>query len=62
MKNKLLILIFVVLLVGCGKVDREISAWTGKGSVVCVDGVKYLQFTSGVTVAYNKDGTIATCN
>jgi hypothetical protein len=27
---------------------------------VCIDGVIYLQFPSGATVKYNRDGSIAT--
>lgn len=53
----------IVLLVtaGCGRLDRGIAGWTGKGAETCVDGVLYLQFTSGVTVKYKPDGTVATC-
>lgn len=46
---------------GCGRLDRGIAGWTGKGAETCVDGVLYLQFTSGVTVKYKPDGTVATC-
>jgi hypothetical protein len=46
---------------GCGRLDRGIAGWTGKGTETCVDGVLYLQFTSGVTVKYKPDGTVATC-
>jgi hypothetical protein len=31
-------------------------------SVVCVDGVNYLQFSTGATVKLNKDGSVSTCN
>ena len=51
----------VLLVAGCGRVDRSIAGWTGKGAETCVDGVLYLQFTSGVTVKYRPDGTVATC-
>lgn len=58
-----IIAVGVVLLVaaGCGRLDRKIAGLTGKGAEVCVDGVLYLQFTSGVTVKYKPDGTVATC-
>ena len=45
---------------GCGKFDRGVAKITGSAEV-CVDGVRYLQFTSGASVKYNRDGTIATC-
>ena len=51
----------LLLLAGCGRLDRNIAGWTGKGAETCVDGVVYLQFTSGVTVKYRPDGTVATC-
>lgn len=47
-------------LTGCGAVDRGIAKFTGS-SEMCVDGVKYIQFTSGATVKYNTDGSIALC-
>jgi hypothetical protein len=46
---------------GCGAIQRETAKWTGDGSETCHDGVMYLQFTSGVSVKYNKDSSIATC-
>ena len=59
---KLLILGLLALsLSGCGYVNRVSSNITGKGYAECVDGVQYLQFVSGATVKYNKDGSIATC-
>jgi len=50
-----------IMLVGCGKFDRLGAAITGS-SRLCVDGVVYLQFTSGASVAYSPDGKILTCN
>jgi hypothetical protein len=47
-------------LTGCGKFDRGVAKITGSAQV-CVDGVLYLQFTSGASVKYNRDGTVATC-
>jgi hypothetical protein len=54
-------LALLLLTAGCGRLDRSIAGWTGQGAETCVDGVVYLQFTSGVTVKYRPDGTIATC-
>jgi len=45
----------------CGHFDRSVANFTGH-SETCVDGVKYLQFPSGATVKYNKDGSVQTCN
>ncbi len=45
---------------GCGQVSRMKAHYTGY-DVVCVDGVFYLQFPSGVTVKYAPDGSIVTC-
>lgn len=45
---------------GCGKVDRKIAAFTGY-STICVDGVTYLQFTSGAAVKYDQQGNVVKC-
>lgn len=50
----------LLLLSGCGGWERGVAAITG-WSRVCVDGVSYLQFVSGVTVEYTPDGKIKTC-
>lgn len=57
----ILVSILALSFVGCGQVSRVGAAWTGH-STVCVDGVNYVQFTSGATVKYNRDGSINTCN
>jgi hypothetical protein len=61
MKRIFAIVLCGIALSGCGAADRMGAALTGGGSETCIDGVVYLQFTSGVTVKYNADGTIATC-
>lgn len=59
---KIILLSLTMLsLIGCGQVSRSTAALTGY-SVECVDGVNYIQFTSGSTVKYNRDGTVNTCN
>jgi hypothetical protein len=58
--TKLVLLAVVLTLAGCGKFDRGVAKITGSAQQ-CVDGVLYLQFTSGASVKYNRDGTIATC-
>lgn len=45
---------------GCGQLERSKAYYLGH-STICVDGVNYIQFTSGVTVKYNKDGTVSVC-
>lgn len=50
----------LVSLSACGKVDRVVASVTGS-SQQCVEGVMYIQFTSGASVKYLPDGKIATC-
>lgn len=59
-KARYLLLAAALLLTSCGQTDRGIAFLSGF-SRVCVDGVEYLQFTSGATVAYTTDGKIKTC-
>lgn len=58
--KKIMVVCACLILVGCGNVSRITANLTGH-SEVCVNGVSYLQFPSGVTVKYNRDGTIAKC-
>lgn len=50
----------LLLLTGCGAWERSVASFSGWSSV-CVNGVSYLQFVSGVTVEYTPDGKIKTC-
>jgi hypothetical protein len=63
MKKATLVLavLAITLLAGCGRFDRFTAAVTGNASEECVDGVTYLQFTSGSSVKYTPDGHVATC-
>jgi len=45
----------------CGQMDRSMANLTGH-SEQCIDGVKYVQFSSGASVKYKKDSTVETCN
>jgi len=54
--------VFFLSITGCGKADRFIAGVIGHGAEICQDGVVYLQFTSGVSVAYQKDGKVRTCD
>lgn len=56
-----LLCLLVLSVSGCGSFDRTVASVTGGATATCVDGVVYLQFTSGATVAYNQDGTVKTC-
>ena len=51
----------IVSLSACGNFGRAVAKVTGS-SQQCVDGVMYIQFTSGASVKYLPDGKIATCN
>ncbi len=60
MKKLFIILFAAFALTGCGKVDRLTAAITGY-SKVCIDGVTYIQFTSGATVQVDRDGKPVAC-
>lgn len=57
---KKLTILLLLALTGCGVADRIGAGFSGYAEQ-CVDGVMYLQFTSGATVKYKRDGTIWTC-
>lgn len=48
------------ILSGCGQVQRSIAVATGY-SRVCVEGVNYLQFSSGATVQLDQTGRPVPC-
>jgi hypothetical protein len=53
--------IFLTLsLIGCGNMNRHIANVTGS-SESCIDGVRYIQFPTGVSVKYTREGKVATC-
>lgn len=49
-----------VMLSACGAVDRQVATLAGY-SKVCVDGVVYLQFTSGSAVQVDAMGKPVVC-
>ena len=59
--KSLIVVLLVVSLAGCGWFDRKVAALTGGATKTCVDGVEYLQFTSGASVAYTREGKVKTC-
>lgn len=58
----LLAMLTLFSVAGCGQTDRALAYATGNAQESCVDGVLYLQFTSGASVKYLPDGKIATCS
>lgn len=48
-------------LVGCGWFDRYSATVTGGATKTCIDGVTYLQFTSGATVQVDRTGKPVEC-
>ena len=44
----------------CPIIFCRAAQYTGS-SKVCVDGVQYIQFTTGASVQYDKDGKVVTC-
>jgi len=63
MRIKILIvsLILLTTITSCGGFSRAKASLTGM-SEECFRGVKYLQFTSGVTVAVDKNGKPLLCD
>lgn len=58
--KKLVLVLSVLMVSSCGYTDRLLASATGY-TIMCVDGVEYIQFTSGATAKINADGTISTC-
>lgn len=57
---KITLLVLALALPGCGTSARFSAAVTGSQST-CVDGVEYIQFASGASVAYTTDGKVKVC-
>jgi hypothetical protein len=55
-----IICVLCILAVGCGQFDRATATITGN-SESCVDGVTYLQFTSGACVKVDINGKPVGC-
>lgn len=54
-------LLLLTFLSGCGSCSRTTAYLTGYSSV-CVSGVEYLQFPSGVAVKVDRDGKPIPCS
>lgn len=61
MKNLIIVGLMGLSLAGCGGISRSVAHLTGS-SKICVDGVSYVQFTSGASVQYDRAGDVVTCN
>lgn len=60
--KKILVMAFLAMtMFGCGYVDRSCASATGQPTQTCVEGVVYLQFTSGATVKVDIEGKVVTC-
>jgi hypothetical protein len=57
---KIIVIALLLSVAGCGNFDRKVANITGS-SESCIDGVKYIQFPSGASVKYTREGRIATC-
>lgn len=55
-----LLLASAPLIAACGALDRTVANFSGWAKV-CVEGVTYLQFPSGVTVQVDPEGRIVKC-
>lgn len=61
MKKFITLLAVIALLSGCGGMKRSYAHFTGDASKTCIDGVTYLQFTSGSTVQVDRSGKPVPC-
>lgn len=57
----MILIALATLLSGCGVIDRKVAGITGGASETCIDGVIYLQFTSGATVKVDQTGKPVAC-
>lgn len=55
------LILLSISLTGCGWFDRKVAAVTGGATKTCVDGVTYLQFTSGAVVQVDANGKPVAC-
>lgn len=55
-----IIIVAMSVLSACAVGERINTAVTGH-TTQCIDGVEYVQFASGASVAYSPDGKVKTC-
>jgi hypothetical protein len=61
MKRLIIMCLTILFVASCGQIDRAKAKWTGGATKTCVDGVTYLQFTSGATVQVDRTGKPVPC-
>lgn len=59
--RKILLSIAILSLSGCGFFDRYVTANVTGYATSCIENVSYLQFPSGATVQYTREGRVKTC-
>lgn len=52
----------LIVLAGCGKMNKATADWGRGYTEMCIHGVGYLQFPSGASVEYDKNGQILRCS
>lgn len=58
---RFLLLLSSVMLAGCGSCQRIYTSLSGEVTFKCVEGVKYIQSDSGLTLLVNKQGLPVEC-
>lgn len=61
MKKTILMTFVALVLTACGAAERSLASFTGGATKTCIDGVTYLQFTSGATVQVDWQGKPVAC-
>ena len=57
------ILIFALLLTGCGAMARECTSFTGELTYKCSKaGTEYVQSDSGIAILLDKNGNVVSCD
>ena len=63
--KKLLFIVLLASMAGCGRIDRIITNWTGELTYKCADSgveyVEYVQSDSGIAAHVYPDGSYVTC-
>jgi len=54
------LIVIATTMTGCGRFDNKVAEYVGSAKT-CIDGVQYIQFKSGASVAYTPDGEVKTC-
>lgn len=59
---KIVLLLAMSFLSGCGSCQRQFTAWTGEFTYKCSEsGVQYIQSDSGIALHVDKDGKPIKC-